>query len=66
MSSEIDVDIQLPEFADAPIEKGKKIGEIRLTLSGEIIGICDIIADETIEEMTFFNALKSLLYAFSK
>ncbi len=65
-AGEISVEVQLPENVVAPIEKGQKIGEVNIIASGEIIGKSDIVADESIEEMTFFNALKSLLNAFSK
>ena len=65
-AGEISVEVKLPENVVAPIEKGQKIGEVNIIASGEIIGKSDIVADESIEEMTFFNALKSLLNAFSK
>lgn len=65
-AGEISVEVQLPENVVAPIEKGQKIGEVNIIASGEIIGKSDIVADESIEEMTFFNALKSLLNAFLK
>lgn len=63
---EIASEVQLTESVEAPVVKGQKLGEISFSFAGTVIGKCDIVADEDIEEMTFFNAIRALLSAFAK
>lgn len=62
----ISIEAVLPESISAPVVKDQKIGEILIRNGKEIIGKCDIFSLEDIEEMTFINAVKALLKAFSK
>ena len=45
----------------APIKKGTKIGEMKYYLAGKEIGSKDIIAGETVDEVSYQSALKDAL-----
>ena len=49
--------VNLPESVTAPIEKGDKIGEIEVFSGDTLIGTIDIIADKSVEKMSFRQAL---------
>ena len=50
----------IPDTITAPIKKGDTIGNIVVKLGDDILGTVDIVAAETIDEMTFKNALKRM------
>lgn len=64
-SAEIDDVIKrtsLPEFINAPVKKGDKIGTVEIMVSGEKIGSVDLIATEDAERselLYWFEVLKS-------
>ena len=58
--NEIGQTVELPETLEAPIEAGEKIGRVVVTLSGGEIGSYAILAKESVPEMGFFTALKTL------
>ncbi|MBR4092680.1 MAG: D-alanyl-D-alanine carboxypeptidase [Oscillospiraceae bacterium] len=60
-SDDIEYKIILPECIEAPILKNQKIGEISYYLYDNEIYKTNIIASESVEKMTFFNALLILL-----
>ncbi len=62
----ITIETSIEEELQAPVEKGQKVGEIVFKSGDEIVGKCDILADENVEKMTFFNAIKALMSAFRK
>lgn len=62
----ISIETNLAEEIQAPVAKGQKIGEIVFKSGDSTVGTCDIVADENIEKMTFYNAIKALLGAFKK
>jgi len=45
----------------APIKKGTKIGEMKYYLAGKEIGSKDIVAGETVDEVSYQSALKDAL-----
>ena len=57
----IEQKVDLPESLEAPIEKGRVIGKVTVSLNGGEIGSYNIIAGETVEKMSFGAALKILL-----
>lgn len=60
-SGDIEYEIILPEYIEAPVCKNQKIGEITYYLYGNEIYQTDIITTDYVEKMTFFNALLILL-----
>ena len=60
-SGDIEYKITLPEYVKAPVYKNQKIGEISYYLHDDEIYRTDIIASDSVEKMTFFNALLILL-----
>ena len=58
--NEIGQTVELPETLEAPVEAGEKIGRVVVTLSGGEIGSYAILAKESVPEMNFFTALKTL------
>lgn len=60
-SGDIEYEIILPEYLEAPVNKNQKIGEISYFLYDDEIYHTDIIASDSVEKMTFFNALLILL-----
>ena len=46
----------IPNTISAPIKKGETIGNIVLRLGDDVLGTVDIVAAESIDEMTFKNA----------
>ena len=44
----------------APVKKGDKLGEIQYYLNGDQIGERDILAMETVEEITYKSALEGV------
>ena len=64
--NKISYEVNIPEIIEAPIATGQSIGEIIIRADSEIIGRCKVIAEENVEKMTIFNALKSLIKSMQK
>ncbi len=56
--------IELPEVLNAPILKGQTVGEVKYMLNGEVIGTCDITADQDVPRIGFFEMLSEMFKAF--
>ena len=54
-------EVTLVEDVQAPVEKGQLLGKVVVHVAGSKIDEYDLVAAQTIEKMTFFNALKQLL-----
>lgn len=52
-TGKVDENIILPEFVEAPIKNGDKIGEIQYSVAGEVVAKTDIIACEDIEKTSY-------------
>ena len=63
--NKIQSSVELPERLTAPVEKGQKIGEIVYTLNGQEIGRIPVTAEETIEEIGFWDVILGLLKTIS-
>lgn len=52
--------INVPDTVSAPIKKGDKLGEVVYTLNDETISTIDVIANEDIDKIDFFNMTKHI------
>ncbi len=59
-------EVNIPESIEAPVVEGQIIGEIIIRADSEIIGKSNVVSEENVEEMTFFNALKALIFSMQK
>lgn len=62
--SAIKEELCLPEKVEAPIAVGDKIGGVRITVDGELIGEADIVASEAVGRLSFMQLLLILLRSF--
>lgn len=58
-------ELSLPEAVDAPVRAGDKVGEIRYTLDGTLLGTADIVAQESADAISYLELLRRLLCAFT-
>lgn len=56
---------ELPEYVEAPIIQGQKVGRIVYSLNGQVIGSCDILADESISSVRFFEIVWRMIRSMS-
>ncbi len=59
--SRIEKRYEIPEFVDAPVRDGDKLGQIVYSLDGEEIGRCGIVVRENVERITFWELFLRLL-----
>lgn len=59
--NDIEYEIFIPEYVEAPVEKNQKIGDITYILYDDEIYKTSVIASDSVEKMTLFNALLILL-----
>lgn len=52
--------INVPDTVSAPIKKGDKLGEVVYTLNDETISTIDVIANEDVAKIDFFNMTKHI------
>lgn len=52
--------INVPDTVSAPIKKGDKLGEVVYTLNDETISTIDVIANEDVYKIDFFNMTKHI------
>ena len=57
----IQKNVILPDFVNAPVNVGDKLGEITYTLNGNEIGKVDITAGESVNRISYFGILAKLL-----
>lgn len=57
----IEKELVLLEQVNAPVQKGQKLGYLRILLDGEEIGRVDAVAAEEVPARNFSNALRSIL-----
>ena len=59
-------EIYLPSFVYAPVEKGEKVGELRLFIGDKLIKTCMIFSASDVEKKDFKNVLSEMMkYAVS-
>ena len=59
--SEIEYRYDIPESLSAPVSDGEVVGQIVYSLNGNEIGVCDIIAQNGVEKIGFFDVLWRIL-----
>lgn len=60
-SSSIQFNLDLPEYVTAPVKKGDLVGQVRLVLAGEQIGVIGIVAAEGAEVSRALLLLEKLI-----
>lgn len=60
--NQISQEINLEENISAPIKSGQKLGEIYITLDGNILNKVNLVAKNNIEKKNLFNMSKELLH----
>ncbi len=60
-ASDISCETLLPDELCAPVEKGQKLGVIKLSSGGELIAEIPVLAGESVEAMGLFHIFKELL-----
>lgn len=60
-STKITTEFNVPEEIEAPIIKGQIIGQLMFKANDSVVGVCDIIASESVQRINFFSAI-TLLY----
>ena len=58
---QIEKELVLLEEVRAPIEKGQKVGYLRILQNGQEVGRVDAVAGETVPARNYANALNSIL-----
>ena len=53
----VKININLPEYLEAPINKGEKLGDITVYLDGQIIHKGSIIAKEEVDQLSVIKRL---------
>lgn len=61
---DIQVEMVLPEYLEAPIEVAAQVGEIRLTLDDELLYSAPLQTLQAVEESNFFSRLGDSIYLF--
>ena len=61
---DIQVEMVLPEYLEAPIAVATQVGEIRLTLDDELLYSAPLQTLQAVEESNFFNRLGDSIYLF--
>lgn len=61
MAGQITYEIDIPEYVDAPVEKGQSVGEIRYMLGDEEILRTQVLTSSEVKEMNVWYALCKLL-----
>lgn len=60
-SANIVTTVNLPEYVEAPINKGDKIGEVVFSLNDETLSTVDLIANSTVKRLNFGNMLAHVI-----
>lgn len=59
--------VEVPEYIDAPITRGDKVGYVKLMLNGEEVGRVDLLASESVQRSSalyYADLIKSFLSTF--
>lgn len=57
--------VSLPEQVEAPVEKGEKLGTVQVLSGEEVLFTVPLVARDTVEAMTYWDVLKSVLFTVS-
>lgn len=64
-NSEVNVQVELPDYIEAPVEAGENVGKVKVYLGEDVVSEYDIKASVSVEKMNFLTALYKLLTSFS-
>ncbi len=59
-TGKVDETVNLPEFIEAPVKSGDKIGEIIYSVGGEVVGKSDILATEDVEKTSYGDLIAKI------
>lgn len=65
-SKNVKQDINLSEFVEAPVKKGQKVGTLTFTLDDKKVESFDILAKDSVKEITFKAVMLELVKALTK
>jgi D-alanyl-D-alanine carboxypeptidase (penicillin-binding protein 5/6) len=57
-------EVKLNENISAPIAKGDKVGELKILENGKEVTKIDLIAEEDVEKINFFNLFNKFITQF--
>ncbi len=60
-TGEISQEITLDDTINAPIIEGQKLGEIKFSINGNIVSTVNLIADKSVDRLSFTSVTKSVL-----
>ncbi len=60
-SSNVEKEILIPEFMDAPLEPGQAIGEMILKINGKTIDKINLVCEKKIEKANISNMIKKII-----
>lgn len=63
-SEKIEQSVELATDVQAPVEAGQKVGSVKFTLNGELLGEYPLTAEKRIEKLTFAEVLRRFLSSF--
>ena len=61
---ELEAEIDLPSVVEAPVAVGQQLGEIRVTLDGEVLGAAPLVAREAVAEGGVFSRMYDGVFLF--
>lgn len=56
--------VDIPDFIPAPVKAGQKIGSITYKVGDKVIGTSDIVANDSVDKISFFTILPKILRWF--
>ena len=60
-TGEISQEITLDDTINAPIIEGQKLGEIKFSINGNIVSTVNLIADKSVDRLSFTSVAKSVI-----
>ena len=57
----IEQNIELPDFIDAPVKQNDVVGKLKYVLNGECVGECNVIINEDVKKMNLLNMEQYIL-----
>lgn len=63
---QVDITYDIPKKLKAPVEEGEKVGSVRYSLSGQVLGIYPIKAGRSVEKNSYFWCLSQVGKMFLK
>lgn len=54
--------VTLTESVDAPVQAGQTLGKVEVSLDGKVIGEYNVVAENSVDKMSFFKAIEMLFF----